>query len=175
MGTFNDNMYTNPGSNQAMYRSPWYTTGSSGYSETPQIGQAGQAAGGESDPYAGNSYFEMLLKGIMDTGEYGPTQDAAARGKASEQEDAMLRYKMGSKRKKGKHEQIPDGSLALSNYPGLRNAVDWAATGNMPSGVGSGSAHGWLKEQNDREYGDRMRQGRKDWAQNQKDALGWRY
>ena len=175
MGTFNDNVYTNPGANQAMYRSPWYSTGSSGYSATPQIGVAKDAAGGESEPYQGNSYFEMLLKGIMDEGQYGPNQDAAARGEASAQSDEKLRGLMGSSRKKGKRENMPDGSLSLSNYPGLRQSVDWAATGNTPSGVGSGSAHGWLREQNDRQYGDQQRQGRKDWAQNQKDILGWRY
>ena len=174
MGTFNDNVYTNPGSNQAMYRSPWYTTGSSGYSETPQIGRAKNKPAPEGGELS-SDYYQMLLKGLMGSGDYGPNQDASARADASADSDEKLRALMGSKRKKGKHEQIPDGALALSNYPGLRNAVDWATTGNAPAGGGQGSHTGWLREQNDQAYGDRQRQGRKDWAQNQKDVLGWRY
>jgi hypothetical protein len=123
----------------------------------------------------GQSYYDMLLAELMASGAFGQNQDALARGMASEGEDAKLRQLMGSKRKKRKGEQIPSGAYALSDYPGLRQAVDWAGTGNAPAGAGVGSHTGWLREQNDREYGDRMRQGRRDWASNQKELLGWRY
>ena len=121
------------------------------------------------------TYYDMLLEQLMGGGAFGQNEDALARGMASEGNDARLRQLMGSKRKKKKGEEIPSGSYALSDYPGLRQAVDWAGTGNAPAGGGVGSGSGWLREQNDREYGDYMRQGRKDWAANQKELLGWRY
>ena len=122
-----------------------------------------------------NSYYDMLLEQLMTSGAFGQNQDALARGMASEGEDAMLRYRLGSKRKKREGEQIPSGHYALSDYPGLRGKVDWSATGNMAGGAGTGSHTGWLREQQDRQYGDSMRQKRKDWAANQKALLGWRY
>ena len=105
----------------------------------------------------------------------GWEQDNAARNVAGRSEDAVLGGTMMSSREKGENEQIPRGSYALSDYPSLRYSVDRAAGGYGPHGVGSGSHTGWLREQNDREYGDRMRQGRKDWSANQKALLGWRY
>ena len=117
----------------------------------------------------------MLLEQLMTSGAFGSNDDALARGMASEGEDAYLRKLLGSKRKKGEDEHIPQGAYALSPYPGLRQATDWAATGNAPAGGGQGSGHGWLREQNDSEYGDYMRQGRRDWAANQKALMGWSY
>ena len=144
----------------------------------------------------GVSYYDMLLEQLMTSGSRGVEdmeggyqmmqmmaelegkgweQDNAARNVAGQSEDAMLGGMLGSKRKKREGEQIPEGTYALSPYPGLRHAVDWAATGNAPGGANQGSTTGWLREQQDREYGDRMRQGRKDWSANQKALLGWRY
>ena len=139
----------------------------------------------------GQSYYDMLLeqlmigsRGVEDMeGGYqmmqmmaelegkGWDQGRAARNVAGQSEDAMLSGMMGSKRKKREGEEIPPGHYALSDYPGLRGKVDWAATGNMAGGAGTGSTHGWLREQQDRQYGDSMRQRRKDWAANQKALL----
>ena len=143
----------------------------------------------------GTSYYDMLLERLMmgsrgvedmeggyqlmqmmaDLEGRGWDQGRAARNVAGQSEDAMLGGMLGGSRKKGKDEQIPSGSYALSDYPGLRQATDWAATGNAPAGGGQGSHTGWLREQQDREYGDRQRQGRRDWAANQRALMGWRY
>jgi len=143
----------------------------------------------------GDSYYDMLSELLMQGGRgvedmeggyqmmqmmaelegKGWDQGRAARNVAGQSEDAMLWGTMGSSREKREGENIPSGAYALSDMPGLRYSVDRAAGGYAPRGVGTGSAHGWLREQNDREYGDRMRQGRRDWASNQKELLGWRY
>jgi hypothetical protein len=144
----------------------------------------------------GDSYYDMLLERLMLSGKEGVEgmeggyqmmqmmaelegrgwdKGKAARNVAGQSEDAVLGGMMMSSREKREGEQIPSGAYALSDYPGLRYSVDRAAGGYGPHGVGSGSHTGWLREQNDREYGDRMRQGRKDWSANQKALLGWRY
>lgn len=153
MGRFESNIYTNPQS----------------------MGQSSAEWHDDVGKDRGSSFFGMLSEAMTGSGGYGPTQRNKARADASEYEDSYLRQLLGSSRKKGKDEKIPDGTLALYDYPGLRHAVDWASTGNAPGGANQGSATGWLREQNDQAYGDRMRTGRKDWAQNQKDVLGWRY
>jgi hypothetical protein len=117
----------------------------------------------------------QLMQMMAELEGKGWDRGRAARNVAGKSEDAMLWGTMGSSRKKGESEHVPPGAYALSDYPGLRQAVDWAGTGNAPAGAGVGSHTGWLREQNDREYGDRMRQGRRDWASNQKSLLGWRY
>ena len=143
----------------------------------------------------GRSYYDMLYEQLMmgsrgvedmeggyqmmgmqaDLEGRGWSPSRAAKNVAGQSEDALLSGLLGSKRKLGEDEDLPQGAYALSPYPGLRQATDWAATGNAPAGGGQGSGHGWLREQNDSEYGDYMRQGRRDWAANQKALMGWSY
>ena len=143
----------------------------------------------------GTSYYDMLLERLMGGGRgvedmeggyqmmqgmadlegRGWSPERAARNVAGQNEDVALGSKMGSKRKLREGERMPKGHFSLYDYPGLRGKVDWAASGNMAGGAGTGSPHGWLREQNDREYGDRMRNKRKEWAAMQKQLLGWRY
>jgi hypothetical protein len=104
----------------------------------------------------------------------GPNEDALARSGASAIEDEMLRGLLGSSRKKRKGEELPEGSFALAKYPELWKAVTWAATGNLPGGIG-GSEKMWLKEAQDSGLRERNSQQRKQWAAQQARLLGGRY
>ena len=80
---------------------------------------------------------------------------------ASLENDEQLRYQMGSSRKKGKNENIPEGSYALAEYPGLRYDIENAARGMNPRGglyaaIPPGS-----------EEWKRLQELRKQWAANQ--------
>ena len=116
--------------------------------------------------YYDNVLAQLLATGAFDTGSLH--QGALARGMASESEDEMLRGRLGSRRKRREGE--PPGSFALANYPGLMNAVNWAATGNLPGG--SATIGQWMAEQQDPQLAARGRQKRMDWAKRQRELLG---
>ena len=120
-----------------------------------------------------NNYYDTVLANLLGTGMFGPTQQAGARSMASETEDAMLRRMLGSKRKLGKNERMPEGSYALADYPGLGSAVDWARTGNTP--VGSMGIGQWLAEFRDPNKEQQGRRQRQMWAEMQSRLLGGRY
>lgn len=120
--------------------------------------------------YYDDMLAQLLATGAFDTGSLH--QGAAARSMASEAEDEMLRGRLGSRRKRGKNENIPRGSYALANYPGLMNAVDWASTGNLPGG--SATIGMWLKEAQDPQAASRGRWDRMEWAKKQRELLGRR-
>ena len=82
-------------------------------------------------------YYEMMIEQLLGSGspEYSGEQGRrTAAADSSLAEDAMLRYKMGGKRKKGKGERLPSGAYALAEYPGLRWDIDNAANGSNPRG-----------------------------------------
>jgi len=69
---------------------------------------------------------------------YDPTNPSAndqrgASMQASLAEDAQLRNQLGSSRKKGKNENIPSGSYALSWYPGQQSDIDMAPGRVLPA------------------------------------------
>jgi len=80
---------------------------------------------------------------------------------ASLENDEQLRYQMGSSRKKGKNENIPSGSYALAEYPGLRYDIDNAARGMNPRG----GLYGAIAPGS--EADKRLQELRKIWAANQ--------
>ena len=120
----------------------------------------------------GNSYFNMLFKNLMGTGDYSRNEDASARGDASELEDERLRGLMGSSRKLRKGESMPTGAYSLADHPGLRPAVWQAETGNAPMTAG-GSEKLWLMEQQDDSLRGQNQDRRKQWAAQQKRLMGW--
>ena len=103
----------------------------------------------------------------------GPNQRNQARSQASLEESEALRGQLGSKRKLGKNERMPEGSYALADYPGLGSAVDWARTGNTP--VGSMGIGQWLAEFRDPNKERQGRRQRQMWAEMQSRLLGGRY
>lgn len=118
-----------------------------------------------------SNYYDDMLSMLLGSGAFGPNQQATARTMASESEDERLRGLLGSKRKLGKREQMPSGAYALAEYPELRNAVDWARTGNLPGG--SATIQLWLKEQNDPQLRAENMNKRKQWAARQGQLMGW--
>ena len=113
------------------------------------------------------SYYEMMIEQLLGGGspEYGGEQGRrTAAADSSLMEDDMLRYKMKSKRKKGKNERIPSGSFALAEYPMLQNAIDKM---HMPGGSNVQGYFGYMsKEQQDE--ADRKN---KEWAAIQQSML----
>jgi len=78
----------------------------------------------------------MMIEQLLGGGspEYGGDQGRrTAAADSSLMEDEMLRYQMGSKRKKGKNENIPSGSYALSWYPGQQSDIDMAPGRVLPA------------------------------------------
>ena len=109
------------------------------------------------------AYYEMLIEQLLGGGgpEYGGDQGRrTAAADASLLEDAMLRYKMGGKRKLGEKEKMPSGSYALAEYPGLRYDIDNASRGANPRGgmYSSFVIPGLAAD-------DRMQELRRKWAQ----------
>ena len=108
------------------------------------------------------SYYEMMIEQLLGGGspEYGGEQGRrTAAADSSLMEDEMLRYKMKSKRKKGKNENIPSGSFALAEYPGLRYDIDNAAAGANPRG---GLFNNLIPGS---EEDDKLRELRRRWAE----------
>ena len=108
------------------------------------------------------SYYEMMIEQLLGSGspEYGGDQGRrTAAADSSLMEDEMLRYQMGSKRKKGKNERTPSGSFALAEYPGLRYDIDNAAAGANPRG---GLFNNLIPGS---EEDDKLRELRRRWAE----------
>jgi len=114
-----------------------------------------------------NTYYDMILAQLLDTGLFGPTQQAGARSMASEASDAMLRGQLGSKRKLGKHERMPEGAYTSTKYPGFEQQLFGAESGFVPRGY---SWRGLAGESTQ----DRMERERRqrEWAQQQRAMLG---
>ena len=82
------------------------------------------------------SYYEMMIEQLLGSGapQYGGEQGRrTAAADSSLVEDDMLRYQIGSKRKKGKNESIPSGSYALSWYPGQEMDIEMAPGRVIPA------------------------------------------
>ena len=100
---------------------------------------------------------EQLVAGALG----GGIDEKNARRLASGAEDVMLSGALGSERRKGENENIPSGSYALAEYPGLWWDIENAARGGAPRGglagaIPPGSEEDlWLQEL------------RKKWAANQ--------
>lgn len=114
------------------------------------------------------SYYDVMLARLLGTGAFGTTDQAAARTRASEMEDAMLRYRLGSKRERRRGE--PGGAYAMANYPGLGFAIEGASSGLTP--YGSGGIGLWLQEAQDPQAAQRGAQERMKWAEMQRKILG---
>ena len=114
-----------------------------------------------------NTYYDMILAQLLNTGEFGPTQQAGARSMASEASDAMLRGQLGSKRKLGKHERMPEGAYTSAKFPGFEQQLFGAESGFLPRGVSWRSLAGESTQ-------DRMERERRqrEWAQQQRAMLG---
>jgi len=114
------------------------------------------------------NYYDMMIQQLLASGspEYGGDQGRRTAGAdASMIEDAMLRYQLGSKRKKGEKENLPSGTYAAADYPGLSYDIWNASTGNNPRGGMAGAIIPgseedlWLQEL------------RKKWAANQQKMM----
>jgi len=106
----------------------------------------------------------MMIQQLLGTGapEYSGDQGRrTAAADSSQIEDAMLRYQLGSKRKKGENENIPSGSYALAEYPGLRYDIENAARGMNPRG----GLYGAIPPGSEEDL--RLQELRKKWAANQ--------
>ena len=115
------------------------------------------------------SYYEMMIEQLLGSGapQYGGEQGRrTAAADSSLVEDDMLRYQMGSKRKKGKNENIPSGSYALAEYPGLAYDIWAASAGLSPRGGMRGST---VIPGSDME--DKLKELRRQWAANQQSMM----
>jgi len=119
-----------------------------------------------------NNYRDIILEALLASGEYGPNQQAMARGDASDAETERFRGLTRSKRKLREGERMPKGSYALARYPGVEHAMNVAAGGNLPGG--SNSIGMWMKEQSDPELEAKNRRKRQEWAMMQRLLLGGR-
>ena len=99
----------------------------------------------------------------------GPNARRGAKMQASQAEDEKLRGLLGSSRARRRGEQ--QGAYALAEYPELRNAVDWARTGELPGG--SATIQLWLKEQSNPQLRAENMNKRKQWAARQGQLMGW--
>ena len=103
---------------------------------------------------------EDLASGMLG----GGFDERTARRFASGAEDVMLSGHLGSKREKGKNENLPSGSFAQAIYPMLYNAIDKM---NMPGGSNPQGYFGYMsKEQQDE--ADRRNQ---EWAAIQRSMI----
>jgi len=110
------------------------------------------------------NYYEMMIQQLLGSGlsEYGGEQGRRTAGAdASMIEDSRLRGLLGSKRKKGENENIPSGSYALAEYPGLRYDIENAARGLNPRG----GLYGAIPPGSEEDL--RLQELRKKWAANQ--------
>ena len=88
------------------------------------------------------SYYEMMIQQLLGTGapEYSGDQGRrTAAADSSLAEDMVLRNNLGSSRSKGENENIPSGSYAAADYPGLSYDIWNASTGNNPRGGMAGA------------------------------------
>ena len=115
-----------------------------------------------SRPIVGAGLPQGMSEDDLGTGMLGGGFDErTARRLASGAEDVMLSGHLGSERKKGEDENIPSGSYALAEYPGLRYDIENAARGLNPRG----GLYGAIPPGSEEDL--RLQELRKKWAANQ--------
>lgn len=123
---------------------------------------------------ASNSYFDAMLESMLadkNQGQMSYNEMFDARSAAGRANEDMMRYKMGSKRKRkkkgGDTAGEPGWVTSMARFPGIEGQILSAEAGFLPRGVS------WRSLLGEDLTDTRNRQGEQNrWAKHQRGVLG---